>query len=112
VPPKDLAHMDEQDLVAHLDARTRAFKGDLTQLERAVGALIVGRKFGWKPMLLMHDRKTIEKYEKILDVDFKTLPEEGECANKSIGWIAAKKVASFWKAVKGEYPGVKSVDVK
>lgn len=109
---KDLKDMSEKELLAHIDTRIRAFKGDLTQLERAIGALIAGRRFGWKPLLVVHDRKTIEKYERILDVNFRTLPEEGDCANKSIGWIAAKKVASFWKAVKGEYPGVKSVDVK
>jgi hypothetical protein len=112
VAEKDLARMSEKELLAHIDTRIRAFKGDLTQLERAIGALIAGRKFGWKVMLLVHDRKTIEKYEQILDVDFKTLPETAECTHKSIGWIAVQKVASFWKAVKGEYPGVKSVEVK
>jgi len=105
--------MNYQDLLAHIDEQVRAYTGDLTQLERAIGALIVGRQFGWKVMLLVHDRRTIEKYSEILKVDFKeVLPAEGKYAHKSLGWAAAQKVASFWKAVKGEYPEVKSVQIK
>jgi hypothetical protein len=105
--------MKYQDLLTHIDKQVREFEGDLTQLERAIGALIVGRQFGWKVLLLVHDRKTIDKYGKILDIDFKeVLPAEGKFAHKSLGWAASQKVASFWKAVKGEYPEVKSVHIK
>jgi hypothetical protein len=105
--------MNDKDLLAHIDGRVERFKGDLTQLERAVGTLIVGRQFGWKILLLAHDRKTVAKYGEILALDFKKeLPEVGALAHRSVGWAAAQKVASFWKAVKGEYPDVKSVNVK
>src|ERR1700733_11802545 len=96
--------MNDKELVAHIDRRIEKFKGDLTQLERAIGALMVGRQFGWKILLLAHDRKTVAKYGEILGLDFKAeLPKVGALAHKSIGWAAAQKVASFWKAVKGEY---------
>jgi hypothetical protein len=105
--------MNYQELLAHVDEQIRDYEGDLTQLERAIGALIVGRQFGWKVLLLVHDRKTIAKYGEMLKVDFKeVLPATGKFANKSLGWAAAQKVASFWKAVKGEYPEVKSVQIK
>lgn len=107
------AFMNDRDLISHLDQGMRSYKGDLTQLERAIGAYLVGRKFGWKIMMLVHDRKTIAKYGEILGLNFQeTLPAEGELASKSIGWAALKKVSSFWRAVKGEYPGVKSAEVK
>jgi hypothetical protein len=105
--------MNSQELLAHIDEQVRNYQGDLTQLERAIGTLIAGRQFGWKVLLLVHDRKTIAKCGEILNVDFQeVLPAEGKFAHKSLGWAAAQKVASFWKAVKGEYPEVKSVQIK
>lgn len=105
--------MNDRELLAHLDAQIKDFVGDLTSLERAVGAAIVGRQFGWKVLLLVHDRKTIGRYEETLALDFKQeLPDVGPLAKKSVGWAAAQKVASFWKAVKGVYPNVKSVNVR
>jgi hypothetical protein len=105
--------MTYQELMAHVDQQVRAYAGDLTQLERAIGALVAGRQFGWKVLLLAHDRKTISKYGEILKVDFReVLPPVGKFAHKSLGWTAAQKVASFWKAVKGEYPEVKNVQIK
>jgi hypothetical protein len=104
----------EAELVALLDERVREYKGDIPELERAIGALFVGRQMGWKVLLLVHDRKTIKRYEEVLDLQFKepNMPDVGKYAYKSVGWVAVQKVASFWKAVKGEYEGVKSVLAK
>ena len=104
----------EKELVALLDERVKKFRGDITELERAIGALFVGRQMGWKVLLLIHDRKTIKRYEETLDLEFKepNMPEVGKYAHKSLAWTAVQKVASFWKAVKGEYEGVKSVLVR
>src|SRR5688572_9704769 len=63
--------LTEGELVKLIDDRVRQFKGDITELERAIGALFVGRQFGWKVLLLIHDRKTIRRYEATLDVEFK-----------------------------------------
>ena len=104
---------ERKELLAHFDSRMAEFRGDLTKLEHAIGTFVVGRQFGWKILLLAHDRKTIANYEKTLDLDFKEeLPEVGPLARKSVGWAAVQKVASFWKAVKGEYPDVKSAILK
>lgn len=104
--------MNDKELVAHLDSRMERFKGDMTRLEHAIGAYMVGRQFGWKVLLLIHDRKTIAKYGEILDLDFRDLPEVGQLAHKSVAWSAVQKVASYWKAVKGEYPDVKGEGVR
>lgn len=85
------------------------FKGLATTLESAIGAFVVGKKFGWRVLYLVHNKSTIEKYEKLLGVKFReVLPEEGELAHKSVAWQAMKKVGNFWKAVKGEITGVRS----
>lgn len=87
----------------------KPFTGDLTRLERAIGALVIGKKMGWKVLYLIHDKKTLKDYEGILGIQFReALPEVGELANKSIAWAALQGVKNFWKAVKGEIPGIRS----
>lgn len=102
----------DKNLLAHIDKRMRNYKGDIARLESAIGAYLVGRQFGWKILLLAHDRKTIANYGVILDLDFRELPDEGDLAYKSIAWTAVQRVSSFWKAVKGQYIGLKSTIVK
>ena len=84
----------------------------LPSLEAAIGAYIVGQKIGWKPLLLVHDKKTLAKYEKILGIDFrKELPEVGVWANKSAAWELSQTVSNYWKAVKGEIPGIRTPEI-
>jgi hypothetical protein len=94
------------------DLAIKDFSGQLPTLEAAIGAYIVGQQLGWKPLLLVHDKKTIAKYEKILGLDFReNLPEIGELANKSKAWKATQKISNYWKAVKGEIPGIRTPDM-
>ena len=102
---------DEQ-LVKIIDEAFEKFTGNINELKGAIGALMLARKLGWKPLLLMQDKRTIDKYERILGVSFRELfPDVGERADKSIAWKAMKKFKNFWKAVKGEIAGVRSPEV-
>ena len=88
------------------------YEGDMTTLESAIGAYVVGQKIGWKPLLLVHDKKTIAKYEKILGINFREdMPEVGVWANKSKAWKAVQAVTNYWKAVKGEITGIRSPEM-
>jgi hypothetical protein len=101
--------MTDSELVALLDEAFKNFKGISTEIEMAMGALIIGRHIGWKPLLLIHDKKSLRKYEKILGIEFRAvLPEVGEQAEKSLGWQAVQKVSNFWKAVSGNIPNIRS----
>jgi len=101
--------MDNDQLVSIIDKATENYHGDITNLSRAIGMLATGRRFGWKVTYLVYSRATVKNYEKILDVKIQeVLPEEGDLAHKSIAWNALKKVTNFWKAVKGEIPGIRS----
>jgi hypothetical protein len=101
--------MKDRELIATLDKACKDFSGIGTELESAIGALVLGRHLGWKPLLLMHDKKTLKKYEKILGVDFReVLPEQGKLAQKSIAWTAVQKVSNFWKAVSGHIPNIRT----
>src|SRR5207248_839899 len=107
------ATMTEKELMAHLDKRLRNYNGDITKFERAIGVFWVGRKFGYKPMQLIHDKRTIKECADFLDLDLKEhwpYPE-GPMADKSYAWEAVKKVSNFWKAVKGEIPDIRSTEV-
>ena len=85
------------------------FKGDLNQLEAAIGMLAVGRRFGWRVMYLIHTRKTIAKLEKILLVKIRdVLDETSDRTERSKAWKLLQGVNNFWKAAKGEIPGIRS----
>jgi hypothetical protein len=89
------------------------YAGLMDRLEAGVGMFVVGRYTGWRVVYLVHGKSTIRKYEdafgmKIRDV----LPEYGIYAKKSIALEALQKVTNFWKAVKGEIPGVKTPELK
>ena len=104
--------MSEKQLVAFIDKAIERFDGQCNDIEGAIGVLLFGRRLGWKPLFLMHDKKKIKKYEDILGISLRDeLDEEGDKAAKSVAWSAAKKVTNFWKAVTGNIPNVRSNEV-
>ncbi len=79
------------------------FTGMLDELESALGMLRMGHHFGWKVLYLIHSKKTIRKYEEILDIKIRDIfPDEGPSAERSIGLEIAKRFSNFWKVVSGE----------
>lgn len=78
------------------------YQGTFDELEAAIGMLHLGMHLGWKPLVLIHNKRTIRKYEEILDINVRELfPEEGPSADRSLGYDLAKKLGNFWKAVNG-----------
>ena len=107
-----LKNCTDEQLIAHIDKRIKQYVGSLDTLSHAIGYLMVARKFGWKPMLLIHSMKSIKKYEELLDFDSReAFVPVGELAKKSLAWIAVQKITNFWKAVKGEIPDIRSSEV-
>lgn len=99
-------------LVEIVDKSITNFRGDSRRLSNAIGYLFLTRKIGWRPALLMYDRKTIKDYDRILGIDSRTFfPEVGPNADKSMAWRVAKKLSNFWKAVRGETPGYRSTQL-
>ncbi len=79
------------------------FIGNIDELESALGMLRIGHHFGWKVLYLIHSKKTIRKYEEILDIRVRELfPERGASAKRSIGLALADNISNFWKVVSGE----------
>lgn len=79
------------------------FNGMIDELESALGMLRIGHHVGWRVLYLVHSKKTIRKYEEILEIKVRDLfLEEGPSAQRSIGLALAKKASNFWKVVSGE----------
>jgi hypothetical protein len=84
------------------EAATR-FKGQIDELEGAIGVLFVGHLYGRRVITLIHNKRTLRKYEEILGLTFKDeFDDVGPLADKSLGYVAAEKLQAFWKAVAGE----------
>ncbi|MGB8410941.1 MAG: hypothetical protein WCE58_13660, partial [Gallionella sp.] len=63
------------------------FSGQLDELESALGFLRMGLQFGWKPMAIIHSKKTFKKYEQILDIDARVFfPEDTPASERSNGY--------------------------
>lgn len=103
IPP--LSAKECQDLVKHIERATKEFQGQFEELESALGMLAMGRLLGWKVLILIHNKRTIRKYEEILGINVReAFPDEGPLAHKSCGLELVKKLGNFWKAVSGEQP--------
>lgn len=100
------------EIMRKIDDAVKNFTGNSAELESAIGAFLVGRHIGWKPLYLMHDKKTLRAYEKHLDLEFRTvLPEIGALASKCVAWDLAQKAGNFWKSVTGNIKGVRSSQI-
>lgn len=101
-----------EELVNLTNETIKKFKGDIPELESAIGMLFAGRQYGWKVMYLVHSKATIRKYEKILGVKIREVcPELGPLADRSVGWKIAKKVSNFWKEVTSNIHGARNAKV-
>jgi len=79
------------------------YQGQAKELESALGMLRLGDHLGWKPLLMIHDKKTIRKYEQILGIEIREFfDEEGPSAQRSIGYFIATKSKKYWKVIRGE----------
>jgi hypothetical protein len=113
LPSSESTSMTDDDYTKIVKNAIENFRGDLYQLETAIGMLAVGRRFGWRVMYLVHTRKTIGKLEKILDIKIRDVLEEtSDRTERSLAWSLLKGVTNYWKAVKGEIPGIRSSETK
>ncbi|GJL71920.1 MAG: hypothetical protein NMNS01_11190 [Nitrosomonas sp.] len=89
--------------ISIIDRATENFRGQADELEIAIGMLMIGRIYGWKVLVIIHNKRTIKKYEKILGINIREMfPPEGPLAHKSVGYKIASKLSNFWKAVSGD----------
>lgn len=90
-------------LVDLVDKAIHQFDGNIDHLESAIGMLFLGRQVGWRPLLIVHNKNTIRRNEKILGIDVRTaFPKETPRSEKLVAYGIVKAVGNFWKAVSGD----------
>jgi len=88
------------DLDVYIHDLVSNYKGDITHLGDALGALNVGKFYGWKVLRIIYSPLAYRKYENILGFKFKdVLPEIAEFTHKSKGYKLVTTVHEFWKVV-------------
>jgi hypothetical protein len=101
-----LSTAEAKELSDKLDAAIDRYAGGtVDELEQALGFYILGRHVGWRVLVVVHNKRTIRKYEEILGISIREVfPETAAASDRSIGYSIAKTVSNFWKAVSGEIP--------
>lgn len=90
-------------IVDLIDKAIVDFSGISDTLEQAIGFYMLGRHVGWKVLVLIHNKRTIRKYEEVLGINIREeFPEVGPDAERSMGFNVASKLSNFWKAVSGD----------
>jgi hypothetical protein len=86
-----------------LDKAIVRYDGIYDELEPALGAYLFARHVGWKPLVLIHNKRTIRKFEEVLGIKFREeFLEAGPDAERSNAYRIAIKLSNFWKAVSGD----------
>ena len=94
---------EAQRLVRVVERAIDNFSGNLDELEDAIGMYMIGSHFGWKVLVLIHNKRTIRKYEEILGIGIREeFPAEAPISERSNGYRLVKKLNIFWKAVSGD----------
>ena len=92
-----------QALIKKVEDCVYSFTGNFDELESAIGMLFIGPLVGWRILVLIHNKRTIRRYEEILGINIrKDFQPEGPFTYKSLGYEVVQKLQKFWKAVSGE----------
>ncbi len=106
-PPAENVHPPEraQQLVRIANDALNRFTGTADELEKALGMLMLGDYLGWRVLVIIHNKRTIRKYEEVLGISVREFfPEEGPIAMRSLGYSIATELGNFWKVVSGDIP--------
>lgn len=87
-------------LIQHLQEATARHVGDITELEQAIGAVFVAKLYGWRVLRLIHNAKTVKKFERILGIHFQELcKDETMISDRSLAFSFTKTIGKFWDVV-------------
>lgn len=102
---KPLADEQAQAVLKKVEDSVYSFSGNFEELESAIGMMLIGPLVGWRVLVLIHNKRTIRKYEQILNINIREdFPPEGPFTYKSMGYEVVQKLQKFWKGVSGEIP--------
>ncbi len=76
----------------------------------ALGARELCREYGWRPVWLMFDRKSLQRWQRHVGENWRELfPEITPAGERTPQGRAVLTAPNFWKMVKGEAPRPEAV---
>ena len=103
-PMPDFFVLDDPEVEKRLCKVIADFQGPATQLESALGALILGQHMGTRALKMIHSPSTYRKYEALLGIKYEDFCEERtRLSVKLIGIKIADKIGAFWDVVMGRH---------
>ncbi len=93
----------DEELMKRIDQVSLNFTGQFDDLSQIVGIVIVGRRYGWRVIRLVHSRRAWTLACKYFGDLKEILPEEGEekYMRKSVGFSLIEGISHYWEVVKG-----------
>jgi hypothetical protein len=92
-------------LTQKVDYLARNFEGNVDDFNSAVGFLFSGYYYGWRFLYLAHSKRTVRKYEQILEIKVRDFFDQtGQFSYRSVGLNHAVKYPNYWKLVSGDIP--------
>lgn len=97
--------MTDNELLEHVNLIAKEYKGDSHALFMAIGALFVGRLYGWKVIRVFLATSSYARSQKILGLDFKEVMDaETPLSDRAFAYKTIKSLKSFWAIVRGQSP--------
>ncbi len=87
----------------HLHQVLTTYQGPGNPLRDALGALLIGKTYGWRVIRVMYGGSAYARYQETLKLDFKQWCEpETEYAGRHRGYQMVGKLEDFWKIIRGD----------
>jgi len=91
----------------------RSYSGDTADLSNAIGFHFIGLFFGWRYLYMIHGKKTVKKYEQVLDIkvskEFDPISTES-CRSEGLNRVFDKQL-NYWKVVSGDIKAFHSLQM-
>ncbi len=91
----------DEELFGRIDQVSGDFKGQLDDLYKVVGMIVIGRLFGWRVVRLVSTHGLWSKANRYFGDVKELMPERGKYAHKSVGLKIADELGQFRDVVLG-----------
>lgn len=93
--------MNDDELMTKIDQVSGDFTGQLDDLYKIVGMIVIGRFYGWRVVRLVSTRGLWKKANDYFGDVKDYMPERGLYAHKSVGLRICDTAGEYWDYVKG-----------
>lgn len=90
-----------EELMNKIDEVSGSFSGQLDDLYKVIGMIVMGRLFGWRVVRLVSTRLLWAQATKLFGDPKLMMPERGKYAHKSCGLKLVDDLGQYWDVVKG-----------